>query len=184
MPVTPSERALALLRELERADAEVAAVLGELDDLAERAKRLRQRALELEAFQTSLPGTRERLAGRVAEAKREVAERAKLLARAEEELAAAEPGKDAQRLAATRRAEVRARDAKRSVERKLEAVAEEARRLEGEAEAAAREGATLERDAREVARALATRPQLAEQAGAEPPPGLVAAAEWASRARG
>ena len=182
--MTANERALAFLRELEQADAEVAVALRELDELAERATRLRKRALELEAFLASLPATRERLERQLAEAECEVEERRELLTRAEEELLAAERGKDAQRIAAARRAEVRARDAKRSAERKLEALDAEARRLDLDAEAAAREGATLESEARELARALAARPPLTEQAGAEPPPGLPGAAEWASRARG
>ena len=182
--MTPNDRALEFLLELEKADAEVAVVLGELDELAERATRLRARALELDAFLASLPTTRERLERQLAEAEREVEKRRELLAPAEEELLAAERGNDAQRIAAARRAEVRARDAKRSAERKLEALAEEARRLDVEAEAAAREGPTLESEARELAHELATRPPLAEQAGAEPPPGLAGAAEWASRARG
>ena len=177
------DRTLAFLRELERADAETAAVLGELDELARAAEDVRTRAVQLEAVLGRLPAERARIGGVVTEAERAAARWRAALAEAGQQRAGAERGRDVEREAAARRAEVRARDALRMSERKLAAAKQESRRLEEEAGAARRDAETVQARARELAAVLATRPGLAEQAGSAPDRGLAAAAEWASRAR-
>ena len=177
------ERAIAFARELERADEEVATVLAELDDLAREVERVRARALELEAFLVRLPAEREQLAGSAAIAEADVAAARETFAAAERELGAAEAESSRERLAAARRAEVRARDALRMAERRAAEVRERRDRLEAEAADVAREAPALQERARELAEILRGRPLLAEQAGAEPAPELAAVSAWASAAR-
>ena len=177
------ERALAFVRELERADEAAAATLVELDELARAAESVRTRAVVLEGFVTRLPAERERIARALADAERDAVRGRDALARAEAELDAAERGRDAQRLAAARRTCVRSQDALRMAERKVEAARADSGRIEAEAEEAEREQGAVEDRARELAQALAARPALAEQAGGDPAAGLAGAAEWASRAR-
>lgn len=183
MTFVTNERALAFLRELEKADAEAAAVLSELDELAAAAEAVRAKAVALEAFGIRHPAEGERVRRALAEAEREARARREAAEEAEKELGAAERARDGGRLAEARRREVRARDAVRMAERKLEAAREEERRLEAEAREAEREREAVDRRARELARALADRPALARHAGEEPGPGPAGAAEWASRAR-
>jgi hypothetical protein len=178
-----ADRALAFLRELERADQETAVALAELDELARAAEDVRARALELEAASLRLPAERERVHAALAGGEREAAEWRPALADARAELAAAEQGRNSDRQAAARRAEVRARDALRMAERKIAAATDEKRRLEEREAATRREAESLEARSRELAALLAGRPGLAGQAGGDPGPGLAGAVEWAGRAR-
>lgn len=178
-----SEGALAFLRELERADEAAAAVLAELDELAVETQRVGARAVELEAFFVKLPAERQRAAAAVASAEREAVEARAALEGAQAELSAAEERNDRERLAAARRAEVRARDALRMAERRVSVGAEEAAELEQASGAAEREGAALEARSRELAAALSARPQLVENGGRPPEPGLAGVSAWATRAR-
>ena len=178
-----SDPALAFIRELERADEEVARVLAELDDLARETDALRARAVELEAFLVRLPAEREAIERAVAEAEREIEARTEDLERARRELAAAEGGRDRDRLAAARRDEVRARDVLRVVERRGEGARAGRAARAARADEAAREAPELEARARHLADLLRGRPRLAEQAGSDPPPGLAGVSTWAGNAR-
>ena len=178
-----SERALAFLRELESADEAVAAVLEELDELAGETQRIGARAVEVEAFFVKLPAERQRVAAALTTAEREAAEARVALEVAQAELVAAEERNDRERLAAARRAEVRVRDALRMAERRANAATEESAALERESDAIAREGAALETRSHELAAVLAERPQLAENGGQPPEPGIAGVAAWAMRAR-
>ena len=178
-----SASALEFLRELERADEAVAAVLAELDELADETQRIGARALELETFFVKLPAERERAAGALAAAAREATAARDAVAAAEVELAAAEERADAERLAAARRAEVRARDALRMAERRAAASRADAAELERAREDAEGETSTLDERARAIAAALATRSQLAENGGQPPDPGLAGISAWATQAR-
>lgn len=177
-----SDRRLAFIRELEHADEAVAAVLTELAELYAACEAVRGRALELEAFFVRLPD--ERAAASLAEkgARAAVAESRAAAERAAEELRAADAGRD-ERIAAARRFDVRARDAVRTAERRLQDAEEHAGRLEARADAAADEARELTRRARELADALAERPRLAAEAGTPPEEGLAGIAEWGTRAR-
>lgn len=177
------ERALAFLHELEKADEAVAAVLTELDELAAESERIRVRALELEAFMIRFPSERERIDAALADVRSDVDRHRDALERAEAELADAEEARDAERLAAAQRGGVRARDALRAAERKLESLEGDTTRLEQEAEEAHRGIADLDARARRVAEALRARPGLAEHAGGEPAPGLAGISAWAGGAR-
>lgn len=178
-----NDRALAFVHELEQADGAVAAVLTELDDLARETETVCARAVELEAFLIRFPAERERVATALADAKRLADERRAELGHANDELAAAEQGRDAERLARARRAAGRVRDTARMAERKVESLESDSLRLEQNAAAAERETSDLETQAGTLAERLRTRSGLAEQAGAEPRPGLAGVSEWASGAR-
>lgn len=173
---------LAFARELERTDAEVAAVLEEVDELYERVESVRGRALELEAFLTIVPARREAAAAVVEERAVELAEAEATAAQAAAELAEAESSGDKQRLAAARRFEVRARDAASTATRRADEARAALDELDTQAADAGREAQELAGRAGELASALRERPRLAE-AGAEPAPGLPGVSEWASGAR-
>jgi hypothetical protein len=171
------------VRELERTDAAVAAVLAELEELAEQVEGLRRRALSLKALLARLPAERERNAAAVGEAEEHLRAARETYGRAGEELAAAESSKDQERVAAARRFEVRARDSLRMAERRLAEALAERERLAAEEKTALQEIPELERRARELADELAGRPGLAAEAGEPPGPGLDGVAEWARSAR-
>jgi hypothetical protein len=175
-------RTLAFLRELERADEDVAATLAELDDLAREVDGVRARAVELEAFLVRLPAERSRLEAVADEAERYVHSAREELAAAEQGPAEAERAKD-ESAAAARHRVVRARDALHMAERRLAEVSVERRELEAAAEEAAREAGELDEKARRLAVLLRDRPRLADQAGGQPAPGLAGVAGWASGAR-
>ena len=177
------DRRLAFLRELERADEEVAATLSELDELYAETEAVRKRALELEAFFGRLPDEREAAAVRIERAKASVAEARAAAGAAAEELRAAEAAGDEKRIAAARRLDVRAHDALGVAERRLRELEAAAARLEEEANAAEREALELEERARALARTLAERPRLAREAGDPPGAGLEGISEWGTRAR-
>ena len=174
---------LALIRELERTDEEVGAVLTELDELYAVTEAVRKRALDLEAFDARLPAARAIRAEALEEAKRETHAAGEAAERAAAELRAAEEAGDAERLAAARRFELRARDSLAVAERRETRALEDSRGLEAEAAAVAHEAPELERRAADLAAALDDRPRLAAEAGVKPGPGLEGVAEWAARAR-
>jgi chromosome segregation ATPase len=177
------ERALAFIHELEQADETVAVVLAELDDLARETEAVRARALELAAFMIRLPAKRERIATALAEAERHAGERRAGLRYADQELAAAEQSRDAERLMRALPAASRARDAALMAERKVESLESDLADLEQGAGAAEREATELETRTRTLAEGLRTRSGFAEHAGDKAQPGLVGVSEWASGAR-
>jgi hypothetical protein len=177
--VPDRELVLRFLRELERADEEVGAVLAELDGLAEEAEVVRLRALELEAFGIRLPAERDRIAGGLEHVRSEVEAARSALAQAEEAVRRADG--DAATEAA--RFETRARDRLSVAKGRFEQAEAESANLERRARTAENEGRELEREARRLAGELRNRSRLAEDAGADPRPGLSGIAEWGSAAR-
>jgi hypothetical protein len=80
------------------------------------------------------------------------------------------------------RFEVRARDRLSSAERRAAEAHEAAFDLDRRAQGADAEGQELEQEARRLAEELRGRPRLAQDAGADPAPGLGGIAEWGSAA--
>lgn len=177
----PHERALAILRELERADEAAAVALAELDELADRVERLRVRAPELARLVAELPVEQKRLRGALLEAT-ERADAAQMDLRAAEAALESAAG-DERREAGARHAVTSAGDALRMAERHAEELARELARSELEAEAAIRESDELTETAASLAAELRGRPRLAEQAGTALNAGLEGVGEWASAAR-
>jgi hypothetical protein len=171
---------LAHLRELVRADEAHSSALAELDELARRTAALRDRAEELSQLLAAAPAERERLVAEVEEGEREVRRQAAVLAEAERELAAAEAGRDRERLAAARRFVVRAKDALAMAEKRLAGSRAEREALEARIEAAEREVPVVEADAVGLAGSFAERPRFS---GRAPEPELAGVCAWASEAR-
>lgn len=170
---------LVLLRELERADEEVGAVLADLDRLGERLDSLRTRVSDLRAFEDRLPSERERGASELERARVEAESAHDALDKAEEAVRSAKPE-------AAREAElfeVRVRDSVKSAERNLAEAGKVAASLEREATEAGREAGDLHRSARALAEELGGRSRLAEDAGKEPGRGLDGVIAWAEVAR-
>jgi len=177
--VADRERVLALLHELEGADAEKGVLLEELDRLANEIETVRGRAHELEDFEATLPWRRNELDAELARTSEE--EDAAQAALAEAEGAARTAKED--RKADARRFEVRARDRLSVAQRRRAEAVQAAESLEQEVRAA-REGAgKAEECAHALARELRDRPRLAEDAGADPGPGLSGIVEWGETAR-
>ena len=177
------ERALAFLRELERADEAAAATLAELDGLAREVEKLRADAAEATERLDRLPAERAAAVAPVRDAEHAVAVRREEHAAAKRELEAAEPARDSGRLSAARRAEVRARDVLRMADRRLETARTAEGELAEEEKRLAQEVETLALQARVLARSLADRPGLAAQAGNAPADDLGSIAAWATAAR-
>ena len=173
---------LDLIRELERADEEVAAVLAELDELYASTEAVRERALDLEAFFARLPSARTAAAEAVDDAERDVLAAEETAARAAAGLRAAEEAGDSERLAAARRFDVRARDSLAGARRRHDEALAERERLDTEAAEAERERPELGARAGELATALRERPRLAPDA-AEPGTSLEDVSAWAAGAR-
>jgi chromosome segregation ATPase len=174
---------LALLGELELADAELAAALAELDQLADRVEEVRRRAHELEAFLARLPDERGRVGAAVEAAAREEAEARHAHALADSALRDAEPEGDSASVVGARRNEQTARDLLHLAERRLAEVWEESEALERRAISARRTETELRSSASEIATVLSAMPRVAEAAGAQPQPGLSGVRDWASSAR-
>lgn len=178
-----SDARLALLRELERADEEVARVLDELDALYATVEDVRRRALELETFFARLHADRVVRREAVEREERSVAGTEETARRAADELRAAEDSGDPERIAAARRFDVRTRDALSVARRRLRAATDEEEQLEAQAAEATRSVPEVEEHARRLAASLAERPRLGAEAGTAPAPGLAGVSEWGGRAR-
>jgi hypothetical protein len=177
------DRRLAFIRELEQADEAVSVVLTELDELYVECERVRERALELEAFVARLPDARAAAALALEGSRRTAEEARAAYQRARQELRAAEAEDDPERLAAARRFELRTRDSLAIATRRVREAEAGAARLEEEAQAAGRESEELGRRAVELAALLRERPRLALDAGELQETGLAGIAEWGTRAR-
>jgi hypothetical protein len=173
---------LRLVRELERADEEVAAVLTEVDELYDGVEGVRTRTLALTELCERLPAEREAAERFRADAEAERRRTEAAAERAEADLVEAEAQGEPERLAAARRFEIRARDAAGIAARRAAEAAAAASELADREAAAEREVGLLEGRAAELAAALRARPRLAE-AGAAPDRGLDGLARWASGAR-
>jgi hypothetical protein len=174
---------VALVRELERADEDVAALLAELDELYAACEAVRTRALAVETFFARLPAERTAREQALGEARATVERAEEAARRAADELARAERAAEEERRAAARRFDVRARDALAGARRRLATASAERERLESGAAEAEREAQTLEERARVLAAALRRRPRLAADAGAAPGAELGGVSEWGGRAR-
>jgi hypothetical protein len=174
---------LALLGELELADAELATALAELDELAGRVQDVRRRAHELEAFLAGLAGERARVADAIEAAGHAEAEARHAHDLALSSLRTAESEGDSPRVDAERPNEQTARDLHHVAERRLADAREEAAALERLAASARRAEPELETSAAELATVLSARPCVAEAAGTPPQAGLSGIREWASSAR-
>jgi fused signal recognition particle receptor len=174
---------LALLGELERTDEAIGVELAELDELSAAVASIHGRAIALQELVARLPEERKAAAAAVDEAEQALAEARDALRRAADELAAAEAGQDAERIAAARRFEVRARDHLHITERKAAAAREHASELASRADAARLEAEELEARAQELADVLEERPRLTEEAVAGPDAGLEGLADWGTRVR-
>jgi ribonucrease Y len=172
-----------LLRELEHADEEMAALLAALDELHAASEAVRERALELDAFFEHLPGERASAAADVEGARSRAAEARRAAERAYDEVRAAEADGAEERLAHARRFEVRARDALGIAERRRAEAEKAAAQLEARADAAEHESEKLLERARRLAAGLRERPRLAMEAGEAPDGGLAGLAEWGTQAR-
>ncbi|MGH3029580.1 MAG: hypothetical protein ACRDNE_02220 [Gaiellaceae bacterium] len=174
---------LDLIRELEHADEEVAAVLAELDELYAATEAVRERALDLEGFFARVPAALAAAAEAVEKAERDVVTAEEAAERAAADLRAAEGAGDAERLAAARRFDVRARDSLAVARRRHDEALAERERLDAEAAEAERERPELVARAGGLATALRERQRLAADAGAEPGASLEDVSAWAAGAR-
>ena len=174
---------LDLVRELERADGEVAGVLAELDQLYAATEAVRGRTLELEEFFARIPSARAAAAEAVETAEREVAAAEETAESAATELHAAEHAAAAERLAAARRFDVRARDTLAVARRRRDGARAERERLEAAAAEAERDRPELLARAGELAASLRERPRLAADAGAGPGASLETVSDGAAAAR-
>jgi len=168
------ERTLAYLQELAQADEAAANVLAALDGQAHEVERIGAEATRLRERLAALPVEREKARAAREEAGREAEERRREHEAAAAALAALEGDRHAERVAAARRDELRARDLSHAAERKL-AVAR------AEEEQLAREDA--EDKARAEAFAEEARVLAVATGHGEPEVGLDAIAAWATETR-
>jgi len=173
------EEVLAVLRELDRADAEIGAALVEIDLLSAEVTSVRAKAEELATFAARLPHERERLAVEQERARAEASNAQRTLTEAEAAAATA----DADNRRAAERFQVRARDRVSATERRVAEAASAARELEGAASEMEIQGHELDTRARRLGAALRDRPRLAEDAGKEPAPGIEGIDAWSEVAR-
>ena len=122
----------AWLEELARADEEAAAALADLDRQAQDAERIGAEALELRERLASLPAERDAAGAAREDAEGEAEERRREHEDAAAALAAVEGDRNAEKVAAARRDELRARDLAHAAERRLEWARTEEQRLEHE----------------------------------------------------
>ncbi|MFN8186216.1 MAG: hypothetical protein U0R69_03965 [Gaiellales bacterium] len=157
--------------------------MAELDELAARTTALRQQADVLDSLLQTAPVERARLSASLDEARAERDERQRSVAEARDELAAAEGGRDEERLAEARRLIVRVEDALAMADRRVTTAAETLADHERRVEAARSEAAAVEAAAEAFAAALHGRPGLAPGAGEAPGSGLEEVSRWATAAR-
>jgi hypothetical protein len=177
--VTDRERVLALLHELQEADAEKGVLVDEAHDLLEHVRAMQGKAHGVKQTQARLPARRESATQDLDRARDEL--RAAQAALAEARAAVCSAAKGEERTAEL--FEVRARDRQSVAERR---VAE----ADGEVKAVEVAGGRLEEltlklqaEGRSLAEALRNRPRIAEEAGVQPAPGLDSLLEWAETAR-
>jgi colicin import membrane protein len=178
-----TDRRLAILEDLERAEEEVAAELAEVDELHAACEQVRVTALELGEFLARLPEERETAQREIQETARALEEAGKADEQAERELAAAEPADDPERLAAARRLRIRARDALHLAERRAEQAAARAEELEVAATASEDRTKDLAVQARELEAALSRRTRVALETDVSPDASPTEIAEWGTQAR-
>jgi chromosome segregation ATPase len=176
--VADRERVLALLHELEQADAEKGALELDLHALLERVRMVRGSTIGVQVTRADFPARRERAAQGLQRARDEVRAARAALAEAEEAVRSAAK-------AERRTAElfvVRARDRVAIAERRGAEAEADARDVEESLRLLEAFALKLEADGRSLANELRDRPRVAEEAGIEPAPGLDGLLEWADTA--
>jgi chromosome segregation ATPase len=180
-PVDPA--VLDAAAELEARDAELAASLDAVDDLARRAAHVHERALALEGFLAGVPLQLAALEREHAQAvdRRSQAERAL----AEAERTADELGRarrvNEEKLAQAERELAHAREAAADAARRVERVAGQQQRLLEEERAARAEISLLAAEAGETAAAVREQQRVSESGRSEPGETLSELAAWADR---
>jgi chromosome segregation ATPase len=172
-----------VLEELARADEAHTAALGEVDTFLRETVSVGARSDELARQLAAAPDEWERLAQALSSAEGNVHEYRAELAAAEAELASAEGGRNAERLAAARRGRDRAQDELALAERRVAGCRAAQADHEREVDALRQEADDLEARAAALAAAMQGRPGLAPEAGHTPASGLSGVAEWAGVAR-
>jgi hypothetical protein len=170
---------VALARELEASDLQLAAEIEALVDLERRASTIAERAAELGAFERSLPFERVRLAEALDQGRAELARKEQEHEEAERRLAAAHG--DA--LSEARRAAVRAGDAASVARHRVERQETESAQLEARAASLAGGTRELALEAAEVTAAIREAPAISHGTVLDPSPDPAALVEWGSRAR-
>jgi hypothetical protein len=173
------EEVLEALTELEHADAEIAAALGDLDGLSAEVDSIRAKGADVQAFHARLPAERERLDAELERARVEALAAQEAMAEAEVAAHTAEPA----RAREAERFLVRARDRVSMAERRAAAAASARGHLENAVAEMQREGDELDARARKLAGELAGRSQVAGDAGREPAAGLAGLEAWSEVAR-
>jgi chromosome segregation protein len=158
-------------------------MLAELDDLAREVEAIRAGAADTSARLARLPAERASAEDAVRDAEAEANARHGGHEAAARDVDAAERARDDARVRAARRAEVRARDAVRMAERRLDAARAAMATLAGEERRLNAQAQALAERARAAAGMLVERPGLAEQAGRPPVGDLKSIAAWATDAR-
>jgi hypothetical protein len=174
---------LRLARELEARDQRLAAAIAEVEELQRSADEVRERASAIEDFLARLPLEQEAAEEALREAAGDAEVRRLAADDAGVELERAERSGDRERVAAARRAHVRARDAAASAERKAARAAEALEELVREEQSMRAEAPRLKERARELAGRLAAVRRISRRAAAPPGPGLDGTIEWGARAR-
>ena len=173
------ERVLALLHELEAADAEKGALLDEVDRLAREVEAVQMAASRLQDFEARLPAVRKTTTENLKRAHFQVSRA--YVGVGEAENAVRRASKDGARDAEL--FEVRARDSLLVAKRRYADARTACRELDADAEAAEGEVRAVRVKARGLAKELAARPRLAKPAGTKPGRGLAEITGWGEVAR-
>lgn len=173
------ERVLALLHDLEEADAQKAALLEELDRLAREVEAVQTAAARLQDLDARLPAARESARGELAKAHYRLALAGSKLHQAEQAVrrASREGKRDAELF------EIRARDHLAAAKRRKDEAIAALRALEEGAEAAENETRVVAKKARALSKELRRRSRLGRDAGAKPGRRLAEIAAWSETAR-
>ncbi len=177
------EKTLAYLQELAEADEAAAAELAALEDAERTAERIGAEATALRERLAALPGEREKARAAREDAERDAENRRREHEDAVKALAEVEGDKNAERVAAARREELRTRDLANAADRRVEMARAEEERLEREAAEAVERSNALGEEAAALAASLRGHPGIAAAGTAAPGEDLDAIAAWATEAR-
>jgi chromosome segregation ATPase len=171
------------VRALEQRDGELAGSLETVDGLLERARRIHDRSLELDAFLTDVPGRLSALEREEAEARdrRATADRAVLDAEAEVEQVGRSRRANEDQRAQAARALTHAREAAADAAARIERIDSQRVRLGEEERTSRAEATALAGDARQAAVAVRQLPRVSESGRAEPGTALTDLAAWSDR---
>jgi chromosome segregation ATPase len=176
------DSALALARELDAEDERLAAAIAQVAELDAEIAALGERASKIDRFLADLPAARERAAEALQEAEEERDRRRERYEEAERDLAGAERDGKEERIAAARRAVVRAHDLLSSAERRVERTREAAEDLEQRAARGATEAEEILPRTHDLVAGLRQVPGISPQIVSVDPKDLPAVARFASAA--